>query len=167
MMKIMTLLTQQQDFSPNVPDIMKQFNDLKIGCVYWVVLEGTPVDSDRSCSFDYMIMSFDLITREIKVVDIPRSCITNNSFSGCYYISKLLESLILLVSNKEVDIPVYHVWKMEHNGSLTKLFTINTPGLTINNILGFRKNGELVMEIQKEDQAFAALEIYDPYNMWF
>ncbi|GKB16496.1 DELLA protein RGL2-like protein [Tanacetum coccineum] len=96
----------------------------------------------------------------------PLFWISNNSFSGCYYISKLLESLILLVSNKEVDIPVYHVWKMENNGSLTKLFTISTPGLTINNILGFRKNGELVMEIQKEDQEFAALEIYDPYNMW-
>ena len=51
---------------------------------------------------------------------------------------------------------------MEHDDSFTNLFTISAPGYTIFNVLGFRKNGELVMETKKKDQEFTALEFYQP-----
>nr|GEV69008.1 cinnamoyl-CoA reductase 2-like [Tanacetum cinerariifolium] len=54
---------------------------------------------------------------------------------------------------------------MEHDGSFTKLFIINTPDNLIRNILGFRKNGELVMETEKDfeigSENGSALEVYE------
>ncbi|GKD71705.1 reverse transcriptase domain-containing protein [Tanacetum coccineum] len=130
-------------------------------CIYWAA-RAFIQSMDGSFRDTYMIMSFDLIAKEIKLVDIPRSCILNNPFPIHFFISKLRESLVLFVPNERVEIPVCGVWKMEHDASFTKLFNIKTPNYTINNILGFRKNGELVMETQKEDEEFAALEVYDP-----
>ncbi|GKA17964.1 hypothetical protein Tco_0697801 [Tanacetum coccineum] len=131
-------------------------------CIYWVAHDLNLVDRGAFFCFDYTIMSFDLIAREIKVVDVPLSCLPSNPFIGRCYISKLFESLVLFVPNIDVEVRFYCVWKMEHNASFTKLFTINTYRSTIHNILGFRKNGELVMETQKVDEEFAALKIYDP-----
>nr|GEU62023.1 hypothetical protein [Tanacetum cinerariifolium] len=130
-------------------------------CIYWAAREFVR-SMDGSFRDSYMIMSFDLIAKDIRLVDIPLSCILSNPFPIHFFISKLRESLVLFVPNERVEIPVCGVWKMEHDASFTKLFTINTPNYTINNILGFRKNGELVMETRKDDEELAALEVYDP-----
>nr|GFA08658.1 hypothetical protein [Tanacetum cinerariifolium] len=74
---------------------------------------------------------------------------------------RLRESLVLFVPNEKVQIPVCGVWKMEHDESFTKLFTIRTPGYTINKIFEFRKNGELVMETAKVVGQFATIELYE------
>ncbi|GKA17966.1 F-box protein CPR1-like protein [Tanacetum coccineum] len=127
-------------------------------CIYWAAFSMV----DGSSYFNYMIMSFDLIAKEIRLVDIPHTCILNNPFPRRFFISKLMESIVLFVLDEMVDIPVCGVWKMEHDETFTKLFTINIPHYTISNILGFRKNGELVMETKKKGEWFAALELYQP-----
>ncbi|GKG34537.1 hypothetical protein Tco_0437233, partial [Tanacetum coccineum] len=54
---------------------------------------------------------------------------------------------------------------MEHDDSFTKLFTISTHDDSIRRILGFRKNGELVMETEKNfeigSENGSALEVYE------
>ncbi|GJY18155.1 hypothetical protein Tco_0389646 [Tanacetum coccineum] len=129
-------------------------------CIYWVAYEIIP-SMGGSYRYSYMIISFDLIAKEIRLVDIPPSCILNNPFPGCFFISKIRESVVLFVPNEEVEIPIYDVWKMKHDESFTKLFTISTPDYTIYNILRFRKNGQLIMKTKKEDEQFVALELYE------
>nr|GEX77096.1 hypothetical protein [Tanacetum cinerariifolium] len=131
-------------------------------CIYWVARELIH-SVDGSFHYSYMIMSFDLIAKEIRLVDIPHSCILNTPFSKHFFISRLRESLVLFVPNEKVQIPVCGVWKMEHDESFTKLFTISTPGHTINKIFGFRKNGELVMETAKVVGQFATIELYEHF----
>ena len=114
-----------------------------------------------------MIPSFDLIAKEFRlVVDIPDSLKLDNPF---FSISKLMESLVLFVCGKGVC----GVWKIEHDGSCTKLFTFSTNDGSIRSILGFRKNGELVMKTQKTvHERFARFEVYEPCskriknNLW-
>ncbi|GJQ94053.1 reverse transcriptase domain-containing protein [Tanacetum coccineum] len=127
-------------------------------CIYWVVF-GMIFDMGGDYRDNYMILSFDLVAKEFRVINIPNSLRNTGSVR---FISKLRESLVLFAFNGDFEMPVCGLWKMEHDESFTKLFTISTPDYTINNILGFRKNGELVMLTEKEDEQFATLELYEP-----
>lgn len=122
-------------------------------CIYWVAYEF----NRNIFSLNYMILSFDLIAKEFRVVAISRNvCRTSNPHCASVSISKLRESLVLF------ETKVCAVWKMEHDGSFTKLFTINTPGSTIYNILRFRKNSEPVIETKTEFKHVTVLEVYQP-----
>ena len=139
-------------------------------CIYWAASEtilhnmnGDAFFHYGTFHYEYVIMSFDLVAKEIRLIDIPRNCTLNNQLPSRFFVSELRGSLVLFVPNEEVAIPVCGVWKMEHDESFTKLFTITTPGYTINNILGFRKNGDqVVLETEKEDEQFAAVQLYNP-----
>nr|GEY33477.1 cinnamoyl-CoA reductase 2-like [Tanacetum cinerariifolium] len=124
--------------------------------IYWVASKTIVMDDDFRKK--KLIMSFDLISKEFRVVDIPDRLESGNPL---FSISKLMESLVLFVCGEEVC----DVQKMEHDGCFTKLFVINTPDNLIRNILGFRKNGELVMETEKDfeigSENGSALEVYE------
>ncbi|GJR98446.1 F-box protein-like protein [Tanacetum coccineum] len=110
-------------------------------CIYRVAYERIRL---HNCSFtdQYMIVSFDLNAKEFKAIDLP-DAITNPFTSPVrFIISKLKGSLVVIVPHSEIK-----VWKMEPNCSFTQLFTINTSCIT--DIVGFRKNGELVVETQE------------------
>ena len=100
-----------------------------------------------------MVVSFDLITKEFKVVDLPDS-LTNKLYS-LVSVSKLRESLVVVGSIKVEGARCCDVWVMERDSSFIKLFTI---GASIYNILWFRNNGEPIFEIGKVD----GLHVYDP-----
>nr|GEU50562.1 hypothetical protein [Tanacetum cinerariifolium] len=118
-------------------------------CIYWVAYEVITT-MGVSCIY-YMIVSLDLVAKEFRVVDVPNN-LTIRFLESKLFISKLRESLVLFVPRNGGNIPACAVWKMEHDGSFTKLFTFNTPDKEISNVLGFRKNGKPVMEIQWQGQ---------------
>ncbi|GJW60406.1 ribonuclease H-like domain-containing protein, partial [Tanacetum coccineum] len=136
-------------------------------CIYRVAYEKIR-RQNGSFTYQYMIVSFDLDDKEFKAIDLPDT-ITNPFTSPIrFIISKLKGSLVVIVPHREIK-----VWKMEPNCSFTQLFTINTSCIT--DIVGFRKNGELVVETQDTPgrwvffggtgyigNTYSALEVYDP-----
>ncbi|GJY56323.1 retrovirus-related pol polyprotein from transposon TNT 1-94 [Tanacetum coccineum] len=136
-------------------------------CIYRVAYEKIR-RQNGSFTYQYMIVSFDLDAKEFKAIDLPDT-ITNPFTSPIrFIISKLKGSLVVIVPHREIK-----VLKMEPNCSFTQLFTINTSCIT--DIVGFRKNGELVVETQETPgrwvffggtgyigNMYSALEVYDP-----
>ncbi|GKB87216.1 retrovirus-related pol polyprotein from transposon TNT 1-94 [Tanacetum coccineum] len=115
--------------------------------IYWGASDMT------SANAKYIVVSFDLITKEFKAVDLPDS-LTNKLYEPVS-VSKLRESLVVYVDGAECC----GVWVMEHDSSFKKLFTI---GAQVDKILGFRKNGEAIFEIREADDMFTTLNVYDP-----
>ncbi|GJS20103.1 probable galacturonosyltransferase 7 isoform X2 [Tanacetum coccineum] len=134
--------------------------------IYWVAYDRIVAD-DATSHNKHMIMSFDLISKAFKVVDIPDSII-NQFRGGWFFISKLRESLILfgyIRENEMLEDAVCGVWMMVHDGVITsfrRIFTVDTPISSVNEILGFRKRGEPIIEAQKQDSQFATFEVYEP-----
>ncbi|GKD42146.1 probable galacturonosyltransferase 7 isoform X2 [Tanacetum coccineum] len=124
--------------------------------IYWGACEKTFSDNGESTTKN-MVVSFDLITKEFNVVDLPDSL--KKGLYECVSVSKLRESLV--VSGYEsvaIEGIYWGVWVMEHNSSFTKLFTIGTSVKL--RLLGFKKNGDAIFEREKE--RITTLDVYDP-----
>ncbi|GJV25953.1 reverse transcriptase domain-containing protein [Tanacetum coccineum] len=136
--------------------------------IYWAAYD-TIVGDDGVSHTKRMIMSFNLISKGFKVVDIPDSII-NQFIGGWFFTSKLRESLILfgyIRENEMLEDAVCGVWMMVHDGGITsfrRIFTIDTPISSVNEILGFRKNGEPIIEALKMESQFATFEVYEPHS---
>ncbi|GKC34655.1 F-box protein-like protein [Tanacetum coccineum] len=136
-------------------------------CIYRVASETIRLQNG-SFTDQYMIVSFDLNAKEFKAVDLPDTITSPFTSPIRFIISKLKGSLVVIVPHSEIK-----VWKMEPNCSFTQLFTINNSCIT--DIVGFRKNGELVVETKETPgrwvflgglggsaRTTSALEVYDP-----
>ncbi|GJW52207.1 hypothetical protein Tco_0093558 [Tanacetum coccineum] len=143
-------------------------------CIYRVAYEIIRL-SNGYFTDQYMIVSFDLIAKEFKAIDLPDKITTPFTSPVRFILSKLKGSLVVIVPHREVK-----VWKMEPDCSFTQLLTINTPDSYISNIVGFRKNGDLLVEKEERrgrlgfygEARESALEIYDQCsqdisNLWF
>ncbi|GJX61694.1 F-box protein-like protein [Tanacetum coccineum] len=134
--------------------------------IFWVAF-GYFDGNDGEWELKNLIVSFDLITHEFKEVHLP-VCIANEGQVPLdISISELNESLVVSAYTNEVnDGRVYGVWMMGEEGgvmtSFKKLFTIKIPDSSTMTLLGFRKSGQPIMETVKEDEEFAALEVYEP-----
>ncbi|CAI9270519.1 unnamed protein product [Lactuca saligna] len=109
--------------------------------IYWCALHKVPIDGRlRSCN---VIVSFDMTNESFGVVDLPDSLAHHPNTQLC--ISKVRESLVML----EYKNCVCDVWMMEDGvgKSFTKLYTIKAPHGP-KKILGFKKNGKLIMEVK-------------------
>ncbi|GJS97571.1 F-box protein-like protein [Tanacetum coccineum] len=127
-------------------------------CIYRVSYE-TILLQYGYYTHQYMIVSFDLNAKEFKAIEFPDTITNQSAMPARLFISKLRESLVLCLPNRQVG-----VWKMEHDCSFTKLFTFNTPERAITKILGFRKNYELVLEIQQFGTSDSTVEVYEPWS---
>nr|GEX48333.1 probable galacturonosyltransferase 7 isoform X2 [Tanacetum cinerariifolium] len=124
--------------------------------IYWGACEMTSVDDGRSI-INHIVVSFDLITKDFKVVDLPDSLTTE--LNGTHvFVSKLRESLVVYGSICE-GAETCSLWVMQHDSSFRKLFTIGSP---ICEILGFRNNSEPIFRSAKELGPFNTLDVYDP-----
>ncbi|GJR38202.1 probable galacturonosyltransferase 7 isoform X2 [Tanacetum coccineum] len=125
--------------------------------IYWGACEKTFVNDDELIK-NHMVVSFDLVTKEFKVVDLPDTL--TNKFVLYVSVSKLRGSLVVSGYIKAEEARCCGVWVMERDSSFRKLFSI---GASIYNILGFRENGEPIFETPKADgQQWATLDVYDP-----
>nr|GEU79148.1 hypothetical protein [Tanacetum cinerariifolium] len=132
--------------------------------IYWLAFDKI-VTNDDGYNNKNLILSFNLITREFKEVNLPPSL--ENHLSPHFSLSKLSESLVVSAYTYAVGELVYNVWIMGKEGgvitSFTKLLTINTSfPAPVRKLLGFRMSGEPIMETEKEDEDFATVEIYKP-----
>ncbi|GJW44360.1 probable galacturonosyltransferase 7 isoform X2 [Tanacetum coccineum] len=124
--------------------------------IYWGASEETFTDDGKSTT-NHMVVSFDLITKEFKVVDLPNS-LTDELFMS-FSVSNLRGSLVVS-GYIMVEGPLScGVWVMEHDSSFRKLFTIRA---LVFKIVGFSKSGETIFESEKRDGMCTTLNVYDP-----
>ncbi|KAJ9536743.1 hypothetical protein OSB04_un000047 [Centaurea solstitialis] len=129
---------------------LKNYGQTVIGrFLYQLVFEGE----------FYLILSFDLSMDEFREVPVP-----DGLHQSYLSISKLRESLVLIDHqgrDSTMDIDVFDVWMMMEDGAFTKLFTINNASVEM--ILGFKKTGEPLVEIQSPDDVNSVLlAVYEP-----
>lgn len=72
----------------------------------------------------------------------------------------------MLETNLESENGVYGVWMMDHGSpkSFTKLFNISAPDASIKDVLGFRNNGEPIIEMKNGFEEQDALFVYEPFS---
>lgn len=118
----------------------------------------------------HMIISFDLSSEEFDEIYLPDK-FARGYFEEFYPLNQLRESLVVLTCKRKVEKQVFKVWIMMENRSFTKLFTIRVPDGLVNKILGFRKNGQVIMEMITEndddnhdddDEKSYGLVVYEP-----
>ncbi|GJW98381.1 hypothetical protein Tco_0180189 [Tanacetum coccineum] len=131
--------------SDNIPfeiqmEIIKKVSDvnslIQFRFIYWGACELT---FDVESILNHMVVTFDLITKEFKVVDLPDS-LTKELWSCCS-VSKLRGSLVVSGYIKVEGALCCGVWVMEHDSSFRKLFTIRALVL----LAGGRLDGTLGM----------------------
>ncbi|KAK1406575.1 hypothetical protein QVD17_42011 [Tagetes erecta] len=149
----------------NLPRKSIKFDGLQVvvdGFLYW---RGTDrINAIGGYTFYNMIMSFDVTTEEFREVNLPRS-LARESVENLS-MSKLRESLVVLHHGVQSDNPIFDVWMMEDGVSklFTKLFTINVNIPDEVYVRGFRKGGEPIIEVFKDDIPIYNLGVYDPYS---
>ncbi|GJT69699.1 probable LRR receptor-like serine/threonine-protein kinase isoform X2 [Tanacetum coccineum] len=131
--------------------------------IYWGAFDSIPADNGEVTK-NHMLVSFDLITNEFNVVDLPDT-LTNEVISpgGLVMgvsVSELRGSLVVYGPISVEGADCCGVWVMERDRSFTKLYTILAR---VSNILGFTKSGETIIEVRKEEGVtFTTLDFYDP-----
>ncbi|GJX47256.1 probable galacturonosyltransferase 7 isoform X2 [Tanacetum coccineum] len=122
--------------------------------IYWGACENTFAD-DGEATTNHMVVSFDLVTKKFKVVDLPDS-LTKELWSCCS-VSKLRGFLVVFGYIEVEEAIHFCAWVMKHDSSFRKLFTIGAPVDEIDKKLGFKKNGETIFETRKNDIRFTTL----------
>uniref|UniRef100_A0A251U7K0 Putative F-box associated interaction domain-containing protein n=1 Tax=Helianthus annuus TaxID=4232 RepID=A0A251U7K0_HELAN len=115
-----------------------------------------------------LLCSFDLASEEFgEVVNIniavPYYLVGRPRNICMYNISKINESLIVLTPDGFCDC---NVWMMLKNGvsqpSFTKLFTLTDVDVDVDSMIGFRKNGQPIIDHSKTRGFDCELKVYEP-----
>nr|GEW13554.1 zinc finger, CCHC-type [Tanacetum cinerariifolium] len=91
--------------------------------IYWGAYEKT-INDDGEYTTSRMVMSFDLITKEFNVVDLPHK-LRNKLDGRPVAVANLRESLVVYGCIYDDGAECGDVWVMEHDSSFRKLFTID------------------------------------------
>ncbi|MFS8028972.1 putative F-box domain-containing protein [Helianthus anomalus] len=159
--------------------------------VYWHVNGDVRDRADGEGGYGNLIVSFDLTSEEFGEVKLPDR-LANTPCGLCMF--KPRESLAAIEGGLEDSKLVYHVWAMKDGVPklFEKLFTISghqgrmdsladflhpltkipgsatgghTPdGSLVSSVLGFRKTGEALVELQAHPCSIRTLATYDPYS---
>ncbi|GJS19563.1 ribonuclease H-like domain-containing protein [Tanacetum coccineum] len=110
------------------------------------------------------IISYDLKSEKFGEVCLPERLVHTPDL----IVTKVNESLGLLEYYDEGDMKVCGVWTRKDgaNNQFTKIYTIKVEGKWLyNRVLGFRNNGEVVMELQDADNyKESRIEVYEPLS---
>nr|GEZ30345.1 hypothetical protein [Tanacetum cinerariifolium] len=110
---------------------------------------------------DSFILSFDLKSDKFGEVSIPERFVRTYGLR----VTKVNGSLGLLECNKEGEIWVCGVWiRKDHvNNPFTKIYTVKVEGKSVFfKVLGFRNNGEVIIEMEDDDFEKSQIEVYEP-----
>ncbi|MFS8028968.1 putative F-box associated interaction domain-containing protein [Helianthus anomalus] len=151
--------------SNNVPSKFVIFGEEQVvvgGVVYWLANDRVGAEDGH----DNVIVSFDLTSEEFGEVKLPDRLAYNNC---CLCMFKPRESPVVIEGCVEDHKRVYHVWVMKDGVPklFEKLFTISghTPdGSLVSSVLGFRKTGEALVELQAHPCSIRTLVAYEPYS---
>nr|GEX82355.1 F-box domain-containing protein [Tanacetum cinerariifolium] len=117
------------------------------GKIFWVGLEKFYGDDGISYKL-YMLVSFDLITHQFQVIDIPKEMLVGQ-YLPPYYISQLRDCIIISGSFKFVDFSIIYAWELQVNDGEVSCATnyVIAFGGTVTGCLGdidnFLKKGKL------------------------
>ncbi|GKB71836.1 putative pentatricopeptide repeat-containing protein [Tanacetum coccineum] len=109
------------------------------------------------------VISFDLKSEKFGEVGLPESLLHAHPLN----VTKVNESLGLLEYYDENEMSVCGVWMRKDgaNNPFTKIYTIKVEGKWYNRVLGFRNNGEVVMELQDDDNyKESRIVVYEPLS---
>nr|GFB39732.1 hypothetical protein [Tanacetum cinerariifolium] len=110
---------------------------------------------------DSFILSFDLKSDKFGEVSIPERFVRTYGLR----VTKVNRSLGLLECNKEGEMWVCGVWirKDGVNKPFTKIYTVKVEGKPVFlRVLGFRNNGEVVIEMVGDYYTKSQIEVYEP-----
>ncbi|MFS7986654.1 putative F-box domain-containing protein [Helianthus anomalus] len=122
------------------------------GVLYWLA-------SDRTTQWYNLIVSFDMTSEEFREVNLPGSLADDNMFIWGLSIYKIRESIAVL----ECDINVVWVTENGVSKSFTKLCTIDV-NMPYASLIGFRKSGELIIQIYEAGPRTNKYVVYEPYS---
>ncbi|GJX67250.1 hypothetical protein Tco_0302977 [Tanacetum coccineum] len=118
------------------------------GKIFWIGSERFYNDDGISNKI-YLIVSFDLVTHQFHVQDMPEQ-VRVGEFSPPYYISQLGDSVIISGSFDFRNFCFIYAWALEVEGgflsSCSLLFTIPHPGGHYLKLLGFNKDIQPIVE---------------------
>ncbi|KAJ0906716.1 putative F-box domain-containing protein [Helianthus annuus] len=129
------------------------------GVIYWLTYDNNITDK-------LTFYSFDLASEEFgEAIDFPYNLAGRSG--RLYDMSKINNSLVVLshhcIVTNSTPKPFCDVLMMLKNGvpkpSFTKLFTVND--VRVNSMIGFRKNGQPIMDRTKTHGYDGELEVYD------
>ncbi|GJT33169.1 ribonuclease H-like domain-containing protein [Tanacetum coccineum] len=120
---------------------------------------------DGGSSFN-IVISFDFKSENFGEVCLPERLV--HTPSRYLHVAKVNESLGLLEYYNEGDMRVCGVWKREDgaNKTFSKIYTVKVEGRWLfNRVLGFRNNGEVVIELTDDDgYKESGIEVYEPLS---
>ncbi|KAJ0490811.1 putative F-box domain-containing protein [Helianthus annuus] len=169
--EVFTLSTRvwRSAYSSNLPSKFVRFGGEQMvvdGVVYWQVNGDVRDRANGEGGYGNLIVSFDLTSEEFGEVKLPVR-LANTPCGLCMF--KPRESLAVIEGLLEDSKLVYHVWVMKDGVPklFEKLFTISghTPdGSLVSSVLGFRKAGEALVELQAHPFSIRTLATYEPYS---
>ncbi|GJW20016.1 hypothetical protein Tco_0027452 [Tanacetum coccineum] len=92
---------------------------------------------------------FDFKSKKLGEVCLPERLVHTPLLN----LAKVNESLGLLEYYDECEMSVYGVWMRKYgaNKKFSKIYTVKVEGKSLNGVLAFRNNGEVVMELKNDD----------------
>ncbi|GJV67775.1 F-box domain containing protein [Tanacetum coccineum] len=139
------------------------------GKIFWIGSERFYNDDGISNKI-YLIVSFDLVTHQFHVQDMPEQ-VRVGEFSPPYYISQLGDSVIISGSFDFGNFRFIYAWALEVEGgflsSCSLLFTIPHPGGHYLKLLGFSKDNQPIMEAMIVQQWYRSLQVFHPTIQYF
>ncbi|GJR88390.1 probable galacturonosyltransferase 7 isoform X2 [Tanacetum coccineum] len=149
------LLRRSVRLNPKTQAVIDRF-------IYWGASERSRTVNDDP-TINQMVVSFDMITKEFKVVNLPDYL--RKEVDGLpmgVAVAKLRGSLVVsgYIMEGSLSCLSCGVWVMERDSSFRKLFTI--IGAYVDKILGFGKSGEPIMETRNVEKQYTTLDVYDP-----
>ncbi|GKC31373.1 F-box domain containing protein, partial [Tanacetum coccineum] len=125
------------------------------GIIYWQT-----VGLDEGLWSNYII-SFDLKREKFGEVSLSERLARAYNL----VVAKVNESLCLLEYYNEGETSVCGMWTMKDgiNKPFTKIYTVKVEGKSVfYRLLGFRNNGEVVLEMEDDNDKGYAVEVYEP-----
>ncbi|GKD22318.1 F-box domain containing protein [Tanacetum coccineum] len=130
------------------------------GIIYWCT-----AGLDEGLWSNYII-TFDLKREKFGEVSLSERLAPTDNFVDNLVVAKVNESLGFLEYYIEGEIWVCCVWTKKDgvNKPITKIYTVKVEGMSVYSVLGFRNNGEVVFEMEDDnDIGYAVNGRYDGF----
>ncbi|GKB51497.1 ribonuclease H-like domain-containing protein [Tanacetum coccineum] len=130
------------------------------GVIYFLAYDDVFLDPGSRFN---LVISFDLKCEKFGEVCLPEILVHTPDLN----VTKVNESLGLLEYHDEVGMKVCGVWSRKDgaNNQFTKIYTIKFEGKWSDDwVLGFRNNGEVVMELDADNYKESRIAVYEPLS---
>nr|GEW60159.1 hypothetical protein [Tanacetum cinerariifolium] len=126
------------------------------GVIYWRAYDDKDLDDGLRSNF---IISFDLKSDTFGEVCLPERLV----YTHYLFLANMNESLVLLEYNDELLVCGMWMRKDGKNKSFTKIYTVKAKGRSVyHTVLGFKKNGEVVLEVRGFFSEETEIDVYKP-----